>query len=183
MGKPGAMGTAGMMGEVGLPALVSADAPQYRILASNPKAYPGVFEPMRKKCLIQEVSDGFNGKPGGDGGPGEGGAPGGNSGDLWIQIDNARELKLVTKIEGGLGGDGGAGGEGGPGGAGGPPGALDPYGVAKREAARGLTGPKGNRGPQGQPGQLGRAGRLCLEIDGKTSGDCISGFSDETFPK
>lgn len=110
-------------------------------------------------------SDGARGNPGGDG------FRGGNSGNIWVSVEYAKNLYVHIDQ---LPGAGGAKGQGGPGQMGGEGGRQ---GLTMGCKASGEKAPDGKTGPQGPPGEKegspgNHEGQYCLELGNLVQGNC-----------
>jgi hypothetical protein len=159
-GTPGRTGTNGSPGEAGISEVVP---PPFINIAP---------EPASVRCLRAPTSGG-NGQNGAPGVDATSGGNGGDSGKLYVQIEDARSLKVIPLVRPGIGAPGGHGGPGGAPGAGGPAGALDALGICPK-AEPGKPGQQGLPGKDGIPGNPGKAQAYCLRLSGVTFGDCDS---------
>ncbi|WP_413584780.1 hypothetical protein [Bdellovibrio sp. HCB274] len=114
------------------------------------------------RCLKQPTN-GENGEKGEDGATGGNGMSGGDTGNLFVQIEEHESFALKVALKPGKGGKGGEGGQGKPGGKGGAPGAMDRYKVCKPA----VKGQDGDHGGPGKPGSDGSAGGFgTVELNG-----------------
>lgn len=115
-----------------------------------------------KKCRVPPTN-GEDGENGPAGYAGENGFPGGDTGNLFMQIEDHSNFTLRLSLKVGSPGIGGLGAQGHPGSKGGKAGALDPEKVCKPAN----NGKDGIKGPQGRNGDMGAAGKVgTIELNG-----------------
>ncbi len=129
-------------------------------------------------CEVEPTNGGQGGQ-GAAGPQGSGGYLGGNSGALYVEIQDSTDFILTPIRYVGEGGYGGRGGYGGPGGLGGEPGidkfANFNYAVlikCQHIPQIGPQGLQGNQGPQGPRGGEGQAQRICIKLSDAPA-DCF----------
>lgn len=121
--------------------------------------------------------DAGNGGDGGDGGNGGKGGNGGNGGNLFIEVNDAKLLMLITyDLKGGKPGQGGLGGKGG---SGGKPGRIGLGGKGGQGLyANGVAYPSGADGVEGKHGQGGKNG-----VSGTQGSDGVKGETGSVYYK
>lgn len=106
-------------------------------------------------------TNGEDGENGANGLNGEAGAAGGDTGSLFVQIEDHQHFTLNISLKPGMGGIGGLGAPGKIGGKGGAAGTLDQQKVCK-PAQKGKDGQPGKAGRDGETGSTGNLGTIEL---------------------
>ena len=139
---------------------------------SPPRAPSGKFADT-VTCSLERKAQ--NGQPGSRGLSGNDGLSGGDTGSLYVEVNQGDLFHLETEYQPGLGGSGSLGG---PGALGGQPGQrARRFRSLSRDACQEKTivspGATGSPGPSGKKGRSGQKQPICIKIANQTTFPCL----------